>query len=133
MRPTAQKRQSGFTLIEMMFTVAIVGVLASVAMPSYSLYVLKARRTEAVVGLHRVWDMQQSYYAGHDEQFATNFDELGFSGVERVDASTVRGQRYVYRISRPWGEKTWYCSATSNLDGDDWPDVLVTGWRPPEE
>lgn len=41
------KRASGFTLIELMIVVAIVGILASIAYPSYQQYVLRANRAEA--------------------------------------------------------------------------------------
>ena len=43
--------QKGFTLIEMMITVAMVGILASIALPSYTSYVTRGRITEAVAGL----------------------------------------------------------------------------------
>ena len=124
------RRQGGFTLVEMLFTIAIIGVLAAIAVPSYGMYVLKARRAEAIVVLHQIWDMERAYYEGHEQVFASDFDALGFSGNERIDANTVRGQRYTYSISQPWGSQSWYCSATSNLDGDDWPDVVITGVVP---
>jgi prepilin-type N-terminal cleavage/methylation domain-containing protein len=132
-RRNRRERQDGFTLIEAMTVVLIVGLLASVAMPSYSRYLVKARRTEAVIGLHRIWDMQQAYYHNHDETYADDFDSLGFYGFERIDEHTVKGPRYTFRISQPWGPESWYVSATANVDGDDWPDVLITGYRPPED
>ncbi len=40
-------RQNGFTLIELMITVVVIGILASIAYPSYTQYMLQARRAEA--------------------------------------------------------------------------------------
>ncbi len=66
------KRQAGFTLIELMIAVVVVGILTAVALPSYNGYMMRARLTEAFTGLAGVqprmeqhWSNTRSY-AGYD-------------------------------------------------------------------
>ena len=55
------KIHKGFTLIELMIVVAIIGILAGIAYPSYQSYVVKSRRTSAQVHLMDIAQMQQRY------------------------------------------------------------------------
>jgi len=56
------RRSSGFTLIEVMVTVAIVAILSAIAIPSYSEYVQRARITEAVSMLSDMRNKMEQYF-----------------------------------------------------------------------
>lgn len=60
-RQYIRSRAGGFTLVELMVTVAIVSILLSIAVPSYSLYMKKSRRGEAETSLMDIAQRQQTY------------------------------------------------------------------------
>ena len=52
----------GFTLVEMMIVLCIIGILAAVAMPAYSSYIRKTRRSDAQTALMEVYLAENEYF-----------------------------------------------------------------------
>jgi prepilin-type N-terminal cleavage/methylation domain-containing protein len=116
---------SGFTLIEVMIAVAIVATLAALAIPRYHASVFRAQRVEAVLDLETINIAQMSHYGVYD-RFTADFEHLDHGSAGALEAPSVhRGRRYTYTLSQPWGARSWVCTASADLDGDPWPDLLV--------
>lgn len=65
-----QRRTWGFTLVELMIVVAIIGLLAAIAVPAFTRYVRKARTSEAMAHLNKEWTGALTYYeADHTVAF----------------------------------------------------------------
>ena len=57
-----KKLTAGFTLVELMIVVAIIGILAAVAIPAFMKNARKARTVEAVTNVKKIYDGARSYY-----------------------------------------------------------------------
>ncbi len=81
---TIANRQRGFTLIELMIVIAIVGILAAVAYPSYQEYVKKGNRAAAQAFMMEVAQRQQNYLI-NNRAYATDLtEELGLTVPDDV-------------------------------------------------
>lgn len=72
------KNSKGFTLVELMITVAIVGILAAVALPAYQDYVARSQVSEGLLLSSGAKPLVSEYYSNHGS-YPTNND-VGFSG-----------------------------------------------------
>lgn len=63
MNHKSRTSQSGFSLVELMVVVAIIGVLASIAVPSINKYLAKARQSEAKTNLSSLYTSEKAFFA----------------------------------------------------------------------
>ena len=88
-------KSAGMTLIELMIVVAIVALLASIAVPSYRQYVLRANRTEATTALLQLAAAQEKFYLQNNT----------YAGNALIDDAPPAGLGLVRRPSAgttPW-------------------------------
>lgn len=117
-------RQSGFTLIELMITVAIIGILLSVALPSYQNYVMKTRRAVAASCLVE--------HAQFMERFRTT--NLTFTGANLASfsspclADSQASYTFAFATGEPTGT-TFAIEATPVVTGPQNSDTVCATLR----
>jgi len=144
-------KKSGFSLIELMVVVAIIGILAMVAVPSFMRYLAKAKRAEAYVNLRGMHSAMEEYYAEHGryvdklsgnngagwkpkgykgggagENFYYTYGFGNGSGGEGVSYFTGNiGTPHTYLNGSRVDDRGFVAVAAGDIDGDGNPDIIT--------
>jgi type IV pilus assembly protein PilE len=73
-----QQRNDGFSLIELMVVLAIMGIIFSVAIPAYQSNIQRGNRGDAIDELHSILAAQERFYADNS-RYTTNLSDLGYT------------------------------------------------------
>jgi type IV pilus assembly protein PilA len=87
MKNMTNKAQKGFTLIELMIVVAIIGILAAVALPAYQTYTKKATFSEVILATSPVKTAIQVCFNGRGLQTIANCDTADKVGADLTGAA----------------------------------------------
>ena len=85
--------KEGFSLIELLIAMAIVGLLSAIAIPIYSQHVAKEYRVEAIVSLTQLAVALEQYYSQHNSYQDVSLSKLGIQ-------SYIAHDHYVMSITR---------------------------------
>ena len=72
------KLQRGFTLIELMIVVAIIGILAAIAIPNFTRFQAKSKQSEVKTNLKAIFTAAKSYFAERDN-YGSTFNDIGYA------------------------------------------------------
>ena len=129
------RNRKGFTLIELMIVVAIIGILAAIAIPNFIAMQMRAKRAELPSNLDGIRTAQKAYHAEWDS-FTTaaqtpaaaparaqvNFEAGGFTAFQNLGWVADGKVRGVYSTSASPGASSalddFLATAISDVDGD---------------
>jgi type IV pilus assembly protein PilA len=100
--------EAGFTLVELMIVVGIIGLLAAIAVPNFISYQARSRRSEAYVNLAAIARIQSAYHAEQGEFFEAgawpNFAAYGGLSTRKMEWDAASEAAFAELGWRPEGQ-----------------------------
>ena len=90
----------GFTLIELMIVVAIIGILAAIAIPNFVKFQCRSKQSEAKGSLKAIYTAEESYRAEQDKYINCTTTECGVGGTSPIGFNPKGNKvRYHYDVT----------------------------------
>ena len=100
------KRIGGFTLIELMIAVAVVGILGAIAFPNYSDHLRKGRRSDAQTALMELAQKQEVFYA-RNASYTVDMTDLAYANTNWNNVEGGSNKKY-YQVKTNAADATSY-------------------------
>ena len=127
-----RNRKGGFTLIELMIVVAIIGILAAIAIPNFLRFQLRAKTSEGKTNLAAIRTAEESYYSEFGSYISAdgspptinNNVKIGFThanaglGFDIIGWSPEGAVYFQYGVGVPTTTSQFYATAVADIDAN---------------